>query len=73
MGMNDGQLSLQRTFPIWEKMSLETSFNAYNVLNHQILGGANTSVTSSNFGQVTGDGWPSSSGRWLSIQGRLRF
>lgn len=73
MGMNDGQLSVQRTFPIWEKMSLETTFNAYNVLNHQILGGANTNVTDPNFGQVTGDGWPSSSGRWLSIQGRLRF
>jgi hypothetical protein len=73
MGMNDGQLSMQRTFPIREKMSLETTFNAYNVLDHQILGGANTSVTSTQFGQVTGDGWPSSSGRWLSIQGRLRF
>jgi hypothetical protein len=73
MGMNDGDLSLQRTFPLPEKMSLEATFNAYNIFNHQILGTPNTTLTSTNFGQVTGDGWPNSSGRWLSIQGRLRF
>ena len=73
MGMNGADMSLQRTFPIYERMTLETTFNAYNVFNHQILGGVDANPADGNFGQVTGDGWPNSSGRWLAIQGRLRF
>ena len=73
MGMNGVDASMQRTFPIYERMSLETTFNAYNLFNHQVLGGVNSNPTDPNFGRVFGDGWPNSSGRWLSIQGRLRF
>jgi hypothetical protein len=73
MGMNGADASLQRTYHLVERMSLETTFNAYNVFNHQVMGGPNTNPTDPNFGRVFGDGWPSSSGRWLSIQGRLRF
>jgi len=73
MGMNGAAASVQRTFLIIERMSLETTFNAYNLFNHQVLGGVNSNPTDPNFGRVFGDGWPNSSGRWLSIQGRLRF
>jgi hypothetical protein len=73
MGMNGVDTNIQRTFPIYERMSLETTFNVYNLFNHQVLGGVNTNPTDPNFGRVFGDGWPNSSGRWLSIQGRLRF
>jgi hypothetical protein len=73
MGMNGAAASVQRTFPIIERMSLETTFNVYNLFNHQVLGGVNSNPTDPNFGRVTSDGWPNSSGRWLSIQGRLRF
>jgi hypothetical protein len=73
MGMNGANITVSRDFPVWERMTLETSIIAYNAFNHQILAAPNTSVTNSNFGRVTGDGWPNSSGRWLSIQGRLRF
>ncbi len=73
MGMNGANITVSRDFHIWERMSLETSVLAYNAFNHQILSSPNTSVTSSSFGQVNNDGWPNSSGRWLSIQGRLRF
>jgi hypothetical protein len=73
MGMNGADANLQRTFPLREKMTLETTFNAYNVFNHQVMGGPDTNPTDPNFGRVFGDGWPNSSGRWLSIQGRLRF
>jgi hypothetical protein len=73
MGMNGADFNVQRTFPLVERMTLETTFNAYNVFNHQVMGGPNTNPTDPNFGRVTGDGWPNSSGRWLSIQGRLRF
>ena len=73
MGMNGMNATVARTFHIWERTTLETSLLGYNVFNHQILSSPNTSPTSSNFGQVTSDGWPNSSGRWLSIQGRFRF
>jgi hypothetical protein len=73
MGMNGAAASVQRTFPIIERMALETTFNVYNLFNHQVLGGVNANPTDPNFGRVFGDGWPNSSGRWLSVQGRLRF
>jgi hypothetical protein len=73
MGMNGAAASLQRTIPIHDRLAMEATFNAYNLFNHQILGGSNTSPTDPNFGRIFGDGWPNSSGRWLSIQGRLRF
>jgi len=73
MGMNGAAASVQRTFPIFERMSLETTFNVYNLFNHQVLGAVNANPTDPNFGRIFGDGWPNSSGRWLSIQGRLRF
>jgi hypothetical protein len=73
MGMNGVDANVQRTFHLIERVSLETTLNAYNLFNHQVLGGVDTTPTDANFGEVTGDGWPSSSGRWLSIQGRLRF
>jgi hypothetical protein len=73
MGMNGASASVQRDFHLYERIRLETTFNAYNVFNHQVLGGVNSNPTDPNFGRVFGDGWPNSSGRWLSIQGRLRF
>ncbi|RZU35423.1 carboxypeptidase-like regulatory domain-containing protein [Edaphobacter modestus] len=73
MGMNGAAASVQREFHLYERLRLETTFNAYNVFNHQVLGSVNSNPTDPNFGRVFGDGWPSSSGRWLSIQGRLRF
>jgi hypothetical protein len=73
MGMNGIDANIQRTFAIREGMSLEATFNVYNLMNHQVLGGVNSNPTDPNFGRVFGDGWPNSSGRWLAIQGRLRF
>jgi hypothetical protein len=73
MGMNGADANIQRNFHIVERVGLETTFEVYNVFNHQILGGPDTNPSDANFGQVTGDGWPNSSGRWLAIQGRLRF
>ncbi len=73
MGMNGANATLARTFPIGKRMNLETSMIVYNLFNHDILGSINTSPTSPQFGEVTGDGWPNSSERWISIQGRLQF
>ena len=73
MGMNGINANVSRTFRLVERVNLETTMAAYNLFNHQVLGPINTSPTAGQFGQVTSDGWPNSSGRWLSIQGRLRF
>lgn len=73
MGMNGANATMSRNFHIWERMNLETSLLVYNLFNHQVLGGVDTNPTDPNFGRVFGDGWPNSSGRWLSVQGRLRF
>jgi hypothetical protein len=73
MGMNGMNANVSRTFHLVERVNLETTMAAYNLFNHQVLGPINTSPTSGQFGQVTSDGWPNSSGRWLSIQGRLSF
>lgn len=73
MGMNGADANVGRNFKIVERMSLETTFEVYNLFNHQILGAPDANPTDGNFGQVTGDGWPNSSGRWLALQGRLRF
>ena len=73
MGMNGVNATVSRNFHIVKRMSLETSLMAYNLFNHQILSSPDTTPTDGQFGQVTSDGWPNSSGRWLSVQGRLRF
>lgn len=73
MGMNGVNATVSRNFHIVKRVSLETSLMAYNLFNHQILSSPDTTPTDGQFGQVTSDGWPNSSGRWLSVQGRLRF
>lgn len=73
MGMNNMNGNISRTFHIAERLNLQTSFLVYNVFNHQGLSGPNATPTSSNFGRVTGDGFPQAGARWVSIQGRLRF
>jgi hypothetical protein len=73
MGMNNVNGNISRTFHLMKRMTLQTSFLVYNVFNHQGLSAPNATPTSSNFGRVTGDGFPQAGARWLSIQGRLRF
>jgi hypothetical protein len=73
MGMNNLNGNVSRNFHLAERFNLETSFLVYNVFNHQGYAAPNASPTSSNFGFVTGDGFPQAGSRWLSIQGRLRF
>ena len=73
MGFNNVNGNVSRTFNLWERMKLQTQFIAYNIFNHQGYSGPNATPTSTNFGRVTGDGYPQASARWLSIQGSLRF
>jgi hypothetical protein len=73
MGMNNVNGNIARTFHIAERVNFETSFLVYNVFNHQGYSAPNASPTNSNFGRVTGDGFPQAGSRWLSLQGRLQF
>jgi len=69
------QANVQRTFHLSERFSLETRIEAFNLLNRQVLGNPDLSPSDSEFGQITADGGvnQSGNGRWLNIQGRLRF
>ncbi|WP_446743411.1 carboxypeptidase regulatory-like domain-containing protein [Silvibacterium acidisoli] len=69
------QMGVQRKVAITERVGFEARIEAYNLLNRQVLGTPNVTPTSATFGQITADGGSNGSGngRWLSIQGRLRF
>jgi hypothetical protein len=69
------QASLQRRVDLSERLHFEARCEAYNLLNRQVLGTPNTTVTATNFGRITADGSSNGAGngRWISIQGRLRF
>jgi Carboxypeptidase regulatory-like domain len=73
MGQNNVNGNVSRNFHLVERLNLETSMQVFNVFNHQGLSAPNASPTNSNFGRVTGSGFPNASARWVSIQGRLRF
>jgi hypothetical protein len=75
-GPDQVQASVQRTFHLRNRLSLETRFEAYNILNRQVFSAfPNTVPTSPQFGEVTGDGAANGSGnaRWIDISGKLRF
>ena len=69
MGMNDMNGNVTRNFHLAERFNLETTFEVYNIFNHQVYGSPNTTPTSTNFGQITGGG----GSRWITLQGRLRY
>ena len=46
--------SLFRTFPIRESLALQLRADAFNAMNHPTFANPGVSLTSSNFGQVTG-------------------
>lgn len=61
--------ALMRNIPIHERTTLQFRADAFNVLNHPTFNNPSTSMTSSNFGHVTGSG----GGRSLQLAATLRF
>lgn len=55
-GFWEWNVSLLRSFRVAEKQSFYLRWEAFNVLNHPTLGGANSNPTSGNFGLVTSKG-----------------
>jgi len=70
MGVNIAMANVERTFKIREGVNLQMRFDANNLFNHQTLAGPNTTVTSTQFGQVSGT---LENARWIDIQGHIRF
>ena len=63
----DGMLA--RSFPIHEQTSLKLRMDAFNAFNHPTFNNPSTSLTSSDYGHVTGSG----GGRALQLAATLTF
>ena len=70
-GVNNLNLNLQRTISFTDKVRLLARFECFDVFNHTIVGAPNTTPTSAQFGQPTGDG--QSFARFIQIEGKLSF
>jgi hypothetical protein len=70
-GINTWYGNIVKSIPIRERAKFEMRFECMNLLNRNIIGGANTTTTSPQFGQVTSD--QGAFARWIQIQGRVTF
>ena len=68
-GQNVWDMTVMRDFPLREHMAFSVRLDAHNAFNHPQFSGLGTTITSSNFGQVTGAQDP----RMLLVVGRFRF
>ena len=65
--------SIHRLFPIKEGFAVKIDVEAFNVLNHPVLGSPATTVTTpSSFGQITGTAYGNSQ-RILQFAGKIQF
>lgn len=64
--------SVFRDFPIWESLRFTLRADAFNVLNHPVLGGpaSTATTTATNFGVITGT---ANSERILQFSGKIQF
>jgi len=68
-GQNVWDISIMRDIPIRERATFTVRVDAHNAFNHPQFSGLGTTITSANFGQVTGAQDP----RSVLLVGRLRF
>ena len=52
-GMNNLNLTVSKAFQIVEKVKLEFRASSYNMLNHPVFGGPNTTVGNASFGRIS--------------------
>ena len=69
-GMNNINLTLSKTFPIVERLKLEFRGSAYNLLNHPVFSGPNTSFGDPSFGRISGQ---ANFGRQMEFAMKLVF
>jgi hypothetical protein len=70
MGVNIVMANVERSFKISEGVHFSMRFDANNLFNRQTLASPNTTVTSTQFGQITGT---LANARWIDIQGHISF
>jgi hypothetical protein len=63
-------LTVRRTFSIWENLKLEAAVSAFNIYNAVNFGGVGTSITSSSFGTVSNQ---ANLPRKLQAEARITF
>jgi Carboxypeptidase regulatory-like domain/TonB-dependent Receptor Plug Domain len=68
-GQNVWNIGVMRDIPLWEHAAFTLRADAYNAFNHPQFDNLGTSITSANFGQVTG----AHDQRELLVSGRIRF
>jgi hypothetical protein len=66
----DQDLTVRRTFSIWENLKLEAAVSAFNIYNSVNFGGVSTVLDSTTFGQVTNQ---ANSPRKLQGEARITF
>ena len=63
-------ITIGKTFPIWESMKLRFTTQFFNAFNTPQFGAPNTSVTSAAFGTITSQAnYP----RWIQFAGKFEF
>lgn len=70
-GVNNWNINIMKATPIRNDVTFEMRLEALDIFNHLVAASPNTSPTSTQFGQVTGDVY--TYGRWVQIQGRIYF
>jgi hypothetical protein len=73
VGENNVNLNLERTFSIKEKIHLEARYQCFDVFNHGIVTTVNTTPTSTQFGQVTGNDAGGPFNRAQLVQAKIIF
>jgi len=68
-GQNNFDLSVQRIFPIKERLRFKLRVDMFNAFNHPQFSNLNTTITSPAFGSVTSDLGP----RVMDVSGRLTW
>jgi hypothetical protein len=73
VGENNVNLSLQKTVTIRERLKLQARYECFDVFNHGIVTGVNTTPTSATFGQVTGADAGGPFNRAQQVQAKIIF
>jgi len=70
-GYSNLNANLERNIPLTERANLKLRFECFDVFNHTLVAAPNTSPTSAQFGEVTGNAQNFS--RFMQVQARFEF